>query len=53
MWCSIMGDAIVGMGYYTVMWGLTREDETHTDHGAADLSDDDSKVPLLQGESQV
>ncbi|GFY88316.1 nodulin MtN21 /EamA-like transporter family protein [Actinidia rufa] len=50
---SIMGAAIVGMGYYTVMWGLMREDETQTDHGAADLSDDDNKVPLLEGESQV
>ncbi|XP_057492970.1 LOW QUALITY PROTEIN: WAT1-related protein At1g70260 [Actinidia eriantha] len=50
---SIMGAAIVGMGYYTVMWGLMREDETQTDHGAADLSDYDDKVPLLEGESQV
>ncbi|CAL5349952.1 unnamed protein product [Camellia sinensis] len=52
---SILGLAIVGMGYYTVMWGQIRADETHIDHhhhdGTMDSSED--KVPLLEGDSQV
>ncbi|KAI7996761.1 WAT1-related protein [Camellia lanceoleosa] len=52
---SILGAAIVGMEYYTVMWGQIRADETHIDHhhhhGIMDSSED--KVPLLEGDSQV
>ncbi|KAF5940150.1 hypothetical protein HYC85_021317 [Camellia sinensis] len=52
---SILGLAIVGMGYYTVMWGQIRADETHIDRhhhdGTMDSSED--KVPLLEGDSQV
>ncbi|CAL5421388.1 unnamed protein product [Camellia sinensis] len=52
---GILGAAIVGMGFYTVMWGQIKADETHIDHhhhdGTMDSSED--KVPLLEGDSQV
>ncbi|XAR65035.1 hypothetical protein NMG60_11008985 [Bertholletia excelsa] len=48
---SIMGAAMVGTGYYTMMWGHTLEDEEPNEHGTVDSSDE--KAPLLPGDSQV
>ena len=47
--CSILGAVIAGVGYYTVQWGQTREDEK-----GKETVPDDEKVPLLQeADSQV
>jgi len=47
----MMGAAIVGIGYYAVMWGqMTEEESHHVHHQATDqsLPADHAKRPLLQ-----
>ncbi|XP_052173675.1 WAT1-related protein At1g70260 [Diospyros lotus] len=53
---SMMGAAIVGIGYYAVMWGqMTEHESHHVHHQATDQSlPADAKRPLLQEpDSQV
>ena len=40
---------MIGIGYYTLMWGQIREDDKKT--GGESI--DEQKVPLLQEEEQV
>ncbi|XP_047317055.1 WAT1-related protein At1g70260-like [Impatiens glandulifera] len=51
---SIVGAVIVGMGYYTVMWGMMKEqgdgEIPRTVFSHKGSSEDDLKVPLLQKE---
>ncbi|KAJ0489555.1 putative EamA domain-containing protein [Helianthus annuus] len=46
---SLMAAAITGIGYYTMMWGQIREDESRM--GKTDLSEE--RAPLLKQEDQV
>ena len=48
-----MGAIIIGIGYYTVMWGQIREEEEHEDHGVESADFIEKRVPLLQEEMQV
>ncbi|KAK2994500.1 hypothetical protein RJ640_029459 [Escallonia rubra] len=48
---SIMGACITGIGYYTVMWGQIREDETSK--SGRDVEAPEKKVPLLQEATEV
>ncbi|KAJ7953662.1 WAT1-related protein [Quillaja saponaria] len=50
---SVIGAAITGMGYYTVMWGKFRGDEENIKQGYETSDSSDKKVPLLQGEMEV
>ncbi|KAJ9554336.1 hypothetical protein OSB04_018381, partial [Centaurea solstitialis] len=45
---SMMSAAVTGIGYYTMMWGQMREDESR--RAKAELSEE--KAPLLQQEDQ-
>ena len=47
-----MGATIIGMGYYTVMWGQIKGDE---EDKSFDESPDslDNKIPLLQEKMEV
>ncbi|KAM4120750.1 hypothetical protein ACJW30_03G155900 [Castanea mollissima] len=49
----LMGGIIIGIGYYTVMWGKIREEEEHEDHGVESANFIEKKAPLLQEEMQV
>ncbi|KAL1344371.1 hypothetical protein HN51_018210 [Arachis hypogaea] len=43
---SVLGAAIIGMGYYTIMWGQMKgEEEKRSDESSDNL---DKKIPLLQ-----
>ncbi|KAL4574115.1 hypothetical protein LXL04_020939 [Taraxacum kok-saghyz] len=46
---SMMSAALTGMGYYIMMWGQMREDESK--RGKVDLLEE--KTPLLEAEDQV
>ncbi|CAI9300226.1 unnamed protein product [Lactuca saligna] len=46
---SMMSAAVTGIGYYTIMWGQMREDESR--RGKVDLVEE--RAPLLQEEDQV
>ncbi|KAK3015571.1 hypothetical protein RJ639_007744 [Escallonia herrerae] len=48
---SIVGACITGIGYYTVMWGQIREDETSKSSG--DVEAPEKEVPLLQEATEV
>ncbi|KAK7860616.1 wat1-related protein [Quercus suber] len=50
---SVMGAIIIGIGYYTVMWGQIREEEEHEDHGVESADFIEKRAPLLQEEMQV
>ncbi|KAL2543138.1 WAT1-related protein [Abeliophyllum distichum] len=50
---SMMGAFVCGVGYYTVMWGQTREDDEMHKNSRNLSSSSDEKVPLLQEDSQV
>ncbi|CAM8922186.1 unnamed protein product [Rhodiola kirilowii] len=46
---SVVGTFVIGMGYYTVMWGTVREeDERHHGGDASANASDNAKIPLLQ-----
>lgn len=51
--CSVMRAIIIGIGYYTVMWGQIREVEEHEDHGVESADFIEKRIPLLQEEMQV
>ncbi|EXB82637.1 Auxin-induced protein 5NG4 [Morus notabilis] len=50
---SVIGTAIVAMGYLTMMYGQQNEDEASTKHGTVDKLGEtpEEKVPLLQEEN--
>nr|CAN71720.1 hypothetical protein VITISV_034107 [Vitis vinifera] len=48
---SIIGAYIIGIGYYTLMWGQIREDDMKA--GGEGIDSSEQKVPLLQEEEQV
>ena len=54
---SVLGTAIVGMGYYTLMWGQLNEDEVGMKHDVENpqpSSDQENmKTPLLQEETNA
>ncbi|WJZ80921.1 hypothetical protein VitviT2T_000789 [Vitis vinifera] len=48
---SVIGAYIIGIGYYTLMWGQIREDDMKA--GGEGIDSSEQKVPLLQEEEQV
>ncbi|XP_034682306.1 WAT1-related protein At1g70260-like [Vitis riparia] len=48
---SVIGAYIIGIGYYTLMWGQIREDDMKA--GCEGIDSSEQKVPLLQEEEQV
>ncbi|KAJ9709055.1 hypothetical protein PVL29_000837 [Vitis rotundifolia] len=48
---SVIGAYIIGIGYYTLMWGQIREDDMKA--GGEGMDSSEQKVPLLQEEEQV
>ena len=50
--CSVIATSILGMGYYTVMYGQIKgnEEETRCDDSSDSL---DEKIPLLQEKMEV
>lgn len=50
--CSVIGTIIIGMGYFTVIWGQMKEQEVSARHGfkSVESNSDDEKVPLLKDE---
>ncbi|XP_030447858.2 WAT1-related protein At1g60050 [Syzygium oleosum] len=50
---SIIGAFIVGIGYYSLMWGQIREGKARDDHDNRNGDSRGNKVPLLQEETQV
>ena len=58
--CSVIGTAIVAMGYLTVMYGQMNEDESlgkkvnnNGDVESGESSNEEIKVPLLQDFEEV
>ncbi|XP_047323578.1 WAT1-related protein At1g70260-like [Impatiens glandulifera] len=51
---SIMGATIVGVGYYTIMWGLMREGDEKSKilSAAANEESSEEKIPLLRDEEE-
>lgn len=50
---SVIGTVICGMGYYTVTWGQTREDEKRKNFDVERANSSEEKVPLLQQDAEV
>ncbi|GMH01633.1 hypothetical protein Nepgr_003472 [Nepenthes gracilis] len=50
---SALGAAIVGMGYYTVLWGVRRDDEEKRNHRSGPSDSPDLKIPLLHDGDDV
>lgn len=50
--CSVIGASVIGMGYYTILYGEFKGDE---DEKSSDENSDsmDKKIPLLQEDMQV
>jgi len=48
--CSIIGGAIIAVGFYTVMWGKTREEKVEENNNMSGLGVDSfsPKAALLQ-----
>lgn len=53
--CSVIGAAILGMGYYTVFYGEFKGDDEEENSCDYDESSDslDKKIPLLQEKMEV
>ncbi|KAA8533118.1 hypothetical protein F0562_033349 [Nyssa sinensis] len=47
---SVIGAAIIALGFYSVMWGKAKEERTVDDNGTEDSSS--HEVPLLQNKSR-
>ncbi|XP_021726959.1 WAT1-related protein At1g70260-like [Chenopodium quinoa] len=47
---SVMGTIIVGVGYYTVLWGVKEEAKKQADDSTKIAPSDDIKTPLLQNQ---
>lgn len=50
--CSVIGASVIGMGYYTILYGEFKEED---DEKSSEKSSDslDKKIPLLQENMQV
>ncbi|KAL5552944.1 hypothetical protein UlMin_040345 [Ulmus minor] len=50
---SVIGTAIVAVGYFTVMWGQTNEEEAQVKDGFESEENSEQKVPLLQEDMDI
>lgn len=46
--CSVIGAAVIALGFYAVIWGQAQEDKTIGNRGVCCSESCSPKVPLLQ-----
>lgn len=51
MFCSVVGAAIIAIGFYTVMWGKDKEETLLEDVPAHGMESSSHNVPLLQNKT--
>lgn len=49
--CSVIGAAIIALGFYTVIWGKAKEEKMAEDVSAGGVNPSSHRAPLLQNKS--
>jgi hypothetical protein len=48
MMCSLVGAAIIVLGFYAVIWGQAQEEKVVEDHQISSYEQSSPRAPLLQ-----